>query len=127
MHLGEFQRALADCNPLCVCFQHIGPTLIDFRNYTLACHSSLNNGQLSTAIYVHKSSTYSIRTSPDLQAQITVVQLHLPGNNSVTVCNVYNQPAFHLDVAQLLNYITSLTGPVMLLGDFNSHSPIWDS
>ena len=126
MRLGELQRLLKEHEPLGVCLQHTNGTIPSIGNYHLASHSVPTNGSLGTAIYIHHKVTYDTINITSTEFQISGVKLHLK-NNSFTLYNLYNQPAFNYDLGQLPNFIPNIKENFILVGDFNAHSPLWDT
>ena len=46
-------------------------------------------------------------------------------NKVVTFCSIYLPPSDHVANTDLINLIKKLPSLFVLLGDFNSHSPVW--
>ena len=126
MRQGELQRVLRDFSPICICLQHIGTQTVPIRHYQIASSSPSGGGKLGTAIYIHNSATYEILEAPVSPYQPTVIKLFLPDNNMITICNIYNQPNFSSDFTDLTQLVSNLPRPLLLVGDFNAHSPLWD-
>ena len=55
-----------------------------------------------------------------------MLKLHISDNKTITLCNIYNQPNQKYNLNQLPNFLSNLQHPILLVGDFNAHSPIWD-
>ena len=49
------------------------------------------------------------------------------GNKTFTICNVYLSNKYEMSTEALQNLIAQLPTPLILLGDFNSHSKLWGS
>ena len=58
-----------------------------------------------------------------LQAVATRVSLHRP----ITVCNVYLTPSQQINKTEIEELLDQLQAPVLLVGDFNAHSLLWDA
>ena len=56
-----------------------------------------------------------------LQAQAVRVTTHRP----ITICSIYIPPNENFSKQQLLDLKSQLPTPFIILGDFNSHSPLW--
>ena len=56
-----------------------------------------------------------------LQATAVKITLHRP----ITICSIYLPPSANIDISDLDAIVTQLPSPVLLLGDFNAHSPLW--
>ena len=126
MRMGEFQRVLRDFSPMCICLQHVGLNPIPVRYYQVASSSPTGNGKLGTAIYVHNKITFELLELPVSNYQITAIKLNLPDNNIITICNLYNQPEFGSNFVDLPDIVNNLPHPLMLVGDFNAHNPLWN-
>ena len=111
---------------MCICLQHIGPKAVLLRNYQLACYSTNGNGELGTAIYVNNHVKYEILIPPVNIYQPTIIRLFLPDGNKITICNIYNQPDFNSNFNDLAQLVDNLPQPLLILGDFNAHNPLWD-
>ena len=112
---------------MCICLQHVQNPVPSVGNYFLAATSVPGERLLGTAIYVHNQITYdTITVNADI-LQISAVALSLPDNKKLTICNVYNQPSENYDLGQFPNIVNQLQQPLLIVGDFNAHHPIWDS
>ena len=113
---------------MCICVQHIGPNAIPVRNYQIACCSPTSDGRLGTAIYVHNRLSFKVLTPSVHQYpyQMTAIELFLPDSNKITICNIYNQPDFNSNFEDLPQLVNNFSHPVLLVGDFNAHHPLWD-
>ena len=81
---------------------------------------------MGTAIYVHNKITYDNIILNDPLFQISAIRLHLPDNKKITLCNLYNQPNQNYDLNLLPTMLSNIPQPVLLVGDFNAHHPLWD-
>ena len=106
--------------------QHIGAKDVNVKNYKLAAQCDQTNGELGTAIYVHSQATYDIIQINSKTYQPTAIALHIPGAGKINIINMYNQPIFHYNVKDANRVIKSISHPKLIVGDFNSHNPIWD-
>ena len=125
--LGEAERLINKLNPICICVQHIGSQDINIKNYKLAAQTNNTNGELGTAIYVRSSATYDPLTTNRTHFQPTAITLHLPGANKINILNVYNQPSFDYNMEDLKTLVKAIKHPKLVLGDLNSHNPIWEA
>ena len=95
------------------------------RNY----HTYFKNHQTAdgrprggVSISVHKSLAHSaISLNTPLQAIALRVTLH----KVISVCSLYLPPSSPCDMNDLTNLLQQLPSPVVLLGDYNAHSPVW--
>ena len=44
-----------------------------------------------------------------------------------TICSIYAPPNKYIDIKDLEHLLSQIQEPVMILGDFNSHNPLWGS
>ena len=126
MHLGEIQRLLKENEPMCICLQHVNTPIPSIGKYNLASSIS-GEGLLGTAIYVHNKVTYDKITIGTNMFQISSIRLHLRNKTSFMICNIYNQPNKNYDMAQLPNILSQFNEPILVLGDFNAHHPLWNA
>ena len=126
LRLGELQRLLINYEPVCLCLQHIGQYDTAIKNYTLASQSIKTNDELGTAIYVRNNITFEKIQILNSDMQYSATKLYLGNGKKLTVCNMYNQPFYHYNLTTIKTILTTLTQPVLLVGDFNAHNPLWD-
>ena len=112
---------------MCICLQHVQNPVPSVGNYFLAASSVPGDRLLGTAIYVHNQITYdTITVNADI-LQISAIVLCLPDNKKLTICNLYNQPSESYDLGQIPNILNQFQQPLLIVGDFNAHHPLWDS
>lgn len=76
------------------------------------------------AVFVHESLPYlPVQLNTELQAVAVTVQL----SRKITICSIYNSRSHSLTEQLLNNLINQLPAPIILMGDFNSYSPLWGS
>ena len=83
------------------------------------------DGNLGTAIYINNKVFHDKITINNADLQISAVKLQLEKNSTFTIYNIYNQPNKNYDLSNL-SRLLDLQNPVLIVGDFNAHSPIWD-
>ena len=124
--LGELQRLLKDYEPMCLCIQHIGEYDTNIKNYQLVSQSIKTQNELGTAIYIHNKTTFENLPVQSSYMQQSATVIHLENNKKLTICNMYNQPLYNYNVSNIKDIINNLPQPILLVGDFNAHSPLWD-
>ena len=95
-----------------------------FSGFSILTKNSLKNDRAigGVALLINKSYLFSeVHLNTPLQAVAARVTL----NKVVTFCSIYLPPSDHVAKADLINLIEQLPSPFVLLGDFNSHSPVW--
>ena len=110
---------------MCICLQHAKDPVQSISNYYLASKSLPDEDTLGTAIYVHSSITYDKININNPYLQMSAIRLHIY-NKNITLCNIYNQPNQNYNLNQLSNVLSNLQQPILLVGDFNAHHPLWD-
>src|SRR2546425_2844469 len=74
------------------------------------------------SIFIKRNIPHSqISLNTPLQATAVKVSLHRP----ITLCSIYLPPSTGIDIADLDAIVSQLPPPILLLGDFNAHSPLW--
>ena len=94
----------------------------------------LASPESAVAIYINKrlSNSYQLFPfeRPDIHCDVLIIQLKhnfLKGHD-FTIANVYNRPAHrNAAVELLLKIVHALPNLAVIQGDFNLHSPLWDS
>ena len=112
--------------PTLVCLQEtkLKPTSnISFKGYEVYSKSIdavVAHG--GVAVLVRKDIPQSITVlNTRLQAVAVRVSLHV----CLTVCSLYLPPDLVIQAGELDDLLLQLPPPVLLLGDFNAHSPMW--
>ena len=125
-HNGELKRLVRQYNPIALCLQHTNHTLNAFDQYNLATSYTQNDKELGTAIYVHKKIAYQNLKTQTLNVQASLVKIFLNNNMYIILCNMYNQPSCKYNLNTIQKTIKNQKN-VLLVGDFNSHSPLWNN
>ena len=98
---------------------------IQFRKYTqYLCTAVKTDGRPTggVSILINTSIPHSqITLTTPLQAVAACISLHRP----ITLCSIYLPPSTPFNLHDLTDLVTQLPPPVLLMGDFNSHSPLW--
>ena len=98
---------------------------IQFRKFTqYLCTAVKTDGRPTggVSIMINTSLPHSqITLNTPLQAVAARISLHRP----ITLCSIYLPPNTHFHLYELTDLVTQLPPPVLLMGDFNSHSPLW--
>lgn len=76
------------------------------------------------AIIINKSLQHStIQLNTTLQAVAISVILE----KRITICSLYLPPDLAFNIGDIQSLIDQLPAPLLLLGDFNAHNPLWGS
>ena len=112
-------------NPIAICLQHVNNPVSSIGKYHLASSSNQQEGNLNTSIYVHSKTIYDKIIVNNNEFQISAIRIQL-GNEKITLCNLYNQPNRNYNLGNLQTIIKDFQDPLLMVGDFNAHNPIWD-
>jgi ribonuclease HI len=124
----EIQILAQKLQPLVFCLQETlisDSNQINFRQYS---HFSKSQGTGDTrphggvSLLIRKNIPHSeIKLNTPFQA----VAATISSNRPITVCSIYIPPHSTIDDRELDNLLAQLTSPVLIMGDFNAHSPVW--
>ena len=124
----ELKLFVKDCNPVAICLQEsflLKDDSLTFKNYTIYSHpASDDNGKAhgGTLIMVRNDVAHNqVTINSTLQAVVVTLTLH----KKFTLCSVYLPPALRIDIAELDRLMGQISGPFIILGDFNAHSLLW--
>ena len=68
-----------------------------------------------------------IHSQIPLQTNLQAVAVQLSLFKTITLCSIYVPPSDNLRQQELDDLVQQLPKPFILLGDFNSHNPLWGS
>ena len=93
-----------------------------FSGFNILTKKSLNDrATRGVALLINKSYMFNeVHLNTPLQA----VAARMTLNRVITFCSIYLPPSDHVAKTDLINLIEQLPSPFVLLGDFNSHSPV---
>ena len=101
-------------------FQSNPPSIRGFNAYNKPYTPNTTAGGVS--IFVKTSIPQSeLNLNTTLQAQAVRVTLQ----RSFTICNIYLPPRSNPTTVEINDLINRLPKPLLFLGDFNAHSPLW--
>lgn len=128
-NIEELHQLSAKLNPAIICLQET--FLKDKQKINLYKYQQFNyikNTDLrasgGTSILVRNDIPHShLELKTNFQAIAIKVTLH----KQINICSIYIPPNQKLKENELQNIIWQLPTPFILLGDFNSHNPIWGS
>lgn len=76
------------------------------------------------ALYIHHSCPFREITL-DSPYQIVAAEIQIPHYHKLTVASIYLPPRKPFNVADFNHTLAQLPSPILLLGDFNAHHPLW--
>ena len=95
-----------------------------FRNYN-CFYSSTETGSGGVGLLIKSSYLHrAIPIDTDLQAIAVSITI---GKKAYSICSIYIPPSNSLKIEDLNNLKNQLPSPVIFLGDFNAHNPLWGS
>ena len=115
-------------SPAVVCLQETlqsDQNLSNFRHFTQIFKNATKidgrpNG--GVAILIKNSIPHStIQLNSNLQATAARITLH----KLITICSIYLPPTTTFNQNELTDLLLQLPSPVLLMGDFNGHNPLW--
>ena len=123
----DIELLLNQHSPIALCLQET--KLKDGNNQTFRHHNTYYNntdsGNGGVAIIIKNSIVHSTVT---LQTCLQAVAVRLTINDKVyTLCSIYIPPSQNITKSQLDYLYKQLPSPAILMGDFNSHNPLWGS
>ena len=116
-------------NPVAICLQetHIkDESRVSFKGYTAynkldTLHERASGG---SSVLIRNDVIHSpVKLSTNLQAVAVKITLSFV----FTVCSIYAPPNQYIDIKDLEHLLSQINEPVMILGDFNAHNPLWGS
>ena len=123
----ELKVLMRDCNPDVICLQEVQLGSEPYNpglNYDMFCSAPPPGFRAhgGVAIIVSKSMQYSrLNLDTDLQA----IALKVVLDREITVCSIYLPPKCNFTKHDIQSLLCQLPLPFFLLGDFNSHNPLW--
>ena len=114
-------------NPQVICLQetHLKQTDdITMRQFNLisAFSPDPERAMGGASILVRQGVIHS-RVPLTTNLQAVAVQLSL--FKTITICSIYIPPSLKVQAQELADLVQQLPKPFLLLGDFNSHNPLW--
>ena len=128
-HLCELKQVMSENDPYCICIQetHLREQdKIHIRGYNMHRvddEPGERRAKGGVAILIKEN----ISTTPvQLRTHLQAVALQVFYKVKFTICNIY-LPNRHWRPDDLRNIISQLPKPYIVVGDFNSHNPLWGS
>ena len=128
-NLDDIEFLLEEHRPQVLCLQetHLNANNTNFlRRYQVFRKDRPNSiasaGGVALVLPTEVSST-EVHLYTPLEAVAVRVLLH----KTITICSLYIPPTYTLKSADLNLLIDQLPEPFILMGDFNSHNPLWGS
>ena len=116
-------------NPVAICLQEthiVDESKASFKGYTPYHRVDHSHDRASggSSVLIRNDIIHSpVKLNTNLQAVAVRVTLSF----ALTICCIYAPPSKCIDIDDFQNLLSQIQGPVMFLGDFNSHNPLWGS
>ena len=128
INLAEMQILMQHYQPSIICLQETYITDINhsvnrdyYNNHKIAINTN-GRRQGGVSILVRTNIPHSSLTlATTIQAVAVRVTLH----RIITICSIYLPPNTAINIQELDDLLNQLPLPVILMGDFNAHSPLW--
>jgi exonuclease III len=125
--LDEINLLLNKYCPISICLQEtnfINDKVCSLKNYTTYYKNRTNAGRASGGVAIYVNSNYHSEEII-INTNLEVVAVNVLIKNSITICNLYLPNSQNFEQSDIQNIINQLPSPYILLGDYNSHSPLW--
>ena len=126
-NIPELQLIITETNPIVICLQEIklNTESFELRGYT--AYHQIHSKKIAcggTSIFIASNILHRrIKINTCIQAVAVRFTLTKP----LTICSIYIPPDHTILYSQLDDLIKQLPPPIILMGDFNAHNPIWGS
>jgi exonuclease III len=127
-NLIDLQILIDQYSPIAICLQETllkSTKIINLRQYEHFFKTNVaRDGRPigGTSILINKI----IPHSPiSLVSELQVVAVRVTLHRTFTLCSIYLPPSDAIDINDLNSLIAQLPSPIILMGDFNAHSPFW--
>ena len=107
-------------NPLALCLQETFLRLTYIISNIITCTTVLDQGEI---VLLAAQGIIHSHLQLDTSLQATAVRITL--SKTITLCSIYIPPSSAISLHDMDDLIRQLPTPYMLLGDFNSHNPLW--
>ena len=120
----QLQLLVQELSPSIICLQECLSPSISFSPYQVVSCLNKNEQYRGVSMLCHPS----VLASPvSLNTPLEAVAARISLNKTITVCCLYLSPSVTVSKNMISDLIEQLPRPFLLLGDFNSHSPLWGS
>ena len=127
-HNPELKLLIANSNPVCIAMQetHLIPgEPFEVRGYKFFRKDSIpiHRAAKGVALAIREE---ILCTQLPLLTHLHAIAVQIKTPQQLTICSVY-LPDRHWTLTDIRSIFSQLTPPFLVLGDFNSHSPLWGS
>lgn len=96
------------------------------KGYNIVTNSPLDPcGSGGVALLIRNCLSFNpLLINTNLQAAACRVNM---AGTMITICSIYISPSININLQSLSQLVSLLPRPIVLVGDFNAHSPLWGS
>ena len=125
----DLKVLLSETNPECLCLQELKlPDVVSApkfdRNYNTYFRLPLDNTHSKGGVMIAVKKNIQ-HTQLPLNTTLQAVAVTIHGQKIKSLCSIYLPPAEIIEIDKLLDIVSQLPKPTLLMGDFNAHSPLW--
>ena len=129
VNFNELSILNSQYNPQAICLQETHLKVTDnaaMRHFTLynAFSPESERAKGGASILVRQG---VIHSQVPLKSNLQAIAVRLTSFKTLTICSLYIPPSHRLCFQDLDELVQQLPKPYLLLGDFNSHNPLWGS
>ena len=129
VNFNELSLLAQHYNPQAICLQEThfkDSDNINMRGFSIynAFSSDSDKAKGGTSVLVRQG---VIHSQVPLKTKLQAVAVQLSLFKTITLCSIYIPPSDNLRLQDLDDLVQQLPKPFLLLGDFNSHNPLWGS
>ncbi|KAK2586112.1 hypothetical protein KPH14_008390 [Odynerus spinipes] len=127
-HLEQLKLIIHEYSPLIIWIQETNfkiRDVINLKDYTE--YSKIRNTEQASggvSMFVHNSLEFeTVQLVSDVEAIAICISFPI----KACICNIYAPNSRNLEIDELTDLYNQLSKPLIMLGDFNSHSSMWGS
>ena len=121
----SLEYLMSQHNPSVIALQEtqtLDHRVYNFKNFKSFTNLNYNTAAGGTALLINRNTLHSeLPLNTTIEAVAARVSLH----RTITICNIYLPPSRDVSKQEIEDLLEQLPAPILLLGDFNAHSPIW--
>lgn len=94
-----------------------------FKGYNVLSKNIHDSASQGVALLIREGISFQ---EINLDSKILSVAAKVTLKNPITICSIYIHPLDKITPSDLRELIDLMPGPLILLGDFNAHHPLWN-
>ena len=126
-NIPELQLIITETNPIAICLQEIKLNTEKFELRGYSAYHQIYSKKIAcggTSIFIKTNTPHR---KININSPIQAVAIRFTLVKPLTLCSIYIPPEQTISYPQLYDLFKQLPSPIILMGDFNAHSPIWGS